>query len=319
MTSDKSATGEPVLPPASSARRAPRVKRKYAVAIGLIHLVAALAFFPWFFSWTGVVAAALGIYVFGVLGINIGYHRLLAHRSFACPRWLERLFVVLAVCCWQDSPAKWVATHRQHHHASDKERDPHSPLASFLWGHMGWLMIENDNAESGPLLGRYAADVMRDPFYRRLQARDNWAKVAFLSWAAFFAAGFIAEALAGGSTLEAFQFGASLLVWGGAVRTVAEWHATWSVNSVTHLWGYRNYDTPDNSRNNLLIGLIAHGEGWHNNHHADPGAARHGDDWREPDLTWATIRGLTALGLAWDVAPPSPRRAAAVKARRGRA
>jgi stearoyl-CoA desaturase (delta-9 desaturase) len=107
-------------------------------------------------------------------------------------------------------------------------------------------------------------------------------------------------------------------VWGVAVRTVAVWHISWSVNSITHLWGYRNYDTPDNSRNNIFVGIIANGEGWHNNHHADPRSARHGLDWREPDVTWVTIRALMALGLARDVAMPSPRLAAAPKFRRSR-
>ena len=98
----------------------------------------------------------------------------------------------------------------------------------------------------------------------------------------------------------------SLLVWGGAFRTVAEWHITWSVNSVTHVWGYRNYATPDVSRNNAWIGLIAAGEGWHNNHHADSRSARHGHEWWEFDVTWMIIRLLMLLGLAWNVATPSP-------------
>jgi len=129
-------------------------------------------------------------------------------------------------------------------------------------------------------------------------------------------AGFASVNLTGGTTADAIQFGLSLLVWGVAVRTVAVWHITWSVNSITHLWGYRNYDTPDNSRNNIFVGIIANGEGWHNNHHADPRSARHGLDWREPDITWLTIRALMALGLARDVALPSPRLAAALKSRK---
>jgi stearoyl-CoA desaturase (delta-9 desaturase) len=110
--------------------------------------------------------------------------------------------------------------------------------------------------------------------------------------------------LAGGTTPDAVRFGASLLVWGGAVRTVAVWHLTWSVNSITHLWGYRNYDTPDNSRNNLIIALLNSGEGWHNNHHADPRSARHGHKWWELDLAWLTIRFFMLLGLARSVSLP---------------
>jgi stearoyl-CoA desaturase (delta-9 desaturase) len=113
-------------------------------------------------------------------------------------------------------------------------------------------------------------------------------------------------ALSGKSLSDAAQFGASLLVWGGALRTVACWHITWSVNSVTHVWGYRNYATPDGSRNNAWIALIATGEGWHNNHHADSRSARHGHEWWEFDVTWMVIRLLMLLGLAWNVATPSP-------------
>ena len=122
-----------------------------------------------------------------------------------------------------------------------------------------------------------------------------------------FARGPRTSATAGGeSRAAALQFGASLFVWGGPLRTVLVWHTTWSVNSVTHLWGYRNYATRDDSRNNLLIGFLAAGEGWHNNHHADPSSARHGHRWWEFDLTWHIIRLLMLLGLATKVALPSP-------------
>jgi len=305
--------------PASESLGSWRIKWRYAGPIIFVHVAAILAFVPWFFSWTGVVLAVLGCYFFGTLGMNIGYHRLLTHRGFSCPRWVERLFAILGVCCAEESPTIWVAWHRQHHHEADKEPDPHSPLASFLWGHIGWLMIKSDNSESGPLTDRYAKDLTKDPFYAWLEKSDNWFKVVLISWTFFFAIGFAAARYTGSTTTDAIQFGSSLVVWGVAVRTVAVWHITWSINSVTHLWGYRSYDTPDNSRNNILIGIIANGEGWHNNHHADPRSARHGFSWREPDITWLTIRALLALGLARNVALPSPRLAAALKARKRRA
>lgn len=114
-------------------RRLGRIKWRYATPIILVHLVALLAFLPWFFSWTGVVLAVMGAYVFGLLGMNIGYHRLLTHRSFSCPRWMERSLAVVGACCLEESPTVWVALHRQHHSAADKEEDPHSPVRSFLW------------------------------------------------------------------------------------------------------------------------------------------------------------------------------------------
>jgi len=287
-----------------SASGAWRIKWRYASPIIFVHFVAVLAFLPWFFSWSGVVLALVGCYVFGTLGMNIGYHRLLTHRGFSSPRWLERLLAVLGACCLQESPTVWAAMHRQHHHVADQDRDPHSPLAGFLWGHVGWLVMKSENAEPGPAITRYAADLTRDPFYNWLEVHDNWIKVALLSWVAFFAAGFLVVTLAEGTTLDAIKFGASLLVWGGAVRTVVVWHLTWSVNSVTHLWGYRNYDTSDNSRNNAIVALLNSGEGWHNNHHADPRSARHGHKWWELDLAWLTIRGLMRLGLARNVSLP---------------
>jgi stearoyl-CoA desaturase (delta-9 desaturase) len=152
---------------------------------------------------------------------------------------------------------------------------------------------------------QYAKDVLRDPLYAWLQ-RGGWLLVALASWIAFFAAGYAAILLTGGSAGEALRFAASVWLWGVIVRTVLVWHITWSVNSVTHLWGYRTYDTDDRSRNNVFVGIISNGEGWHNNHHADPRSAKHGHRWWELDVAYLTIRGLAALGLAREVAMPSP-------------
>jgi stearoyl-CoA desaturase (delta-9 desaturase) len=244
--------------------------------------------------------------VFGVLGINLGYHRLITHRSFDCPKWLERTLVLLAVCCLQDGPARWVAVHRRHHQYADHELDPHSPMASFLWGHIGWILVKDDALTRMGLYDRYAKDILRDPLYAWLERRSNWLWVNVALAAAFFAGGFIAELLLGGTTATAVQFGSSLLVWGVFVRTVVHLHFTLSVNSVTHLWGYRNYATNDDSRNNPLIALVSNGEGWHNNHHADPSSARHGHKWWEVDVAYLLILLLSAVGLASRIKTPSP-------------
>ena len=298
-----------------ASQTAPRVKLKTDTLIGFIlcHSLALLALFPWFFSWTGVALLAAGMYVFGVLGVNLGFHRLLAHRSFSCPLWLEHGLAFLGTCCLQFSPAFWVAVHRRHHRFADEERDPHSPLKSFFWAHFGWLLVRTPDMRPGVMTERYAKDLMRDPFYVMIERRKNWMKITFLSWVAFFVLGFAGELLAGGSLGQAFQLGASLFIWAGALRTVLVWHTTWSVNSVTHVWGYRNYETPDRSRNNPIIGLLAAGEGWHNNHHAAPTSARHGHRWWEVDLAWMTIRVLMALGLATEVILPSPNLSASYK------
>jgi fatty-acid desaturase len=277
-----------------------------ATGLAACHLLALFAFVPWFFSWTGVVLALVGVYVFGALGIGLGFHRLLTHRGFVCPKWLEHTFAILGLCCAQDTPARWVAIHRRHHEHADSQPDPHSPFVNFLWAHMGWLVFRNRELTRLGIFERYAKDVLRDPFYARLERRFFWVWLVLISWGAFFAGGFLAKLLGGGSAIEALQFGLSVLIWGVFVRTVLVWHITWSVNSVTHLWGYRNYETDESSRNNVLIGIISNGEGWHNNHHADPRSARHGHLWWELDVTWLTIRLLAALGLARNVATPSP-------------
>lgn len=286
-----------------------KLKTDTLVGFVVVHALALLAVLPWYFSWTGVVVFAIGLYVFGVLGINIGFHRLLTHRAFSCPLWLEHTFAVLGTSCLQFSPAFWVAIHRRHHHYADEELDPHSPnspVKSFLWAHFEWLLVRSPDMKPGPMTDRYSRDLMRDPLYAMLERRKNWMKVTVAFWLAFFFAGFGYTLIRGGTFYEAFQFGSSLFIWGGPLRTVVVWHSTWSVNSVTHLWGYRSYNTPDDSRNNPLIGLLAWGEGWHNNHHADPSSARHGHKWWEFDPSWNTIQLLMLLGLATKVSKPSP-------------
>jgi stearoyl-CoA desaturase (delta-9 desaturase) len=138
----------------------------------------------------------------------------------------------------------------------------------------------------------------------KLERNGNWLWVYLASMGVFYAAGFIAGWMMSGTIAAGVQFGSSLVVWGVFVRTIATWHITWSVNSVTHVWGYRNYDTDDNSRNNWLVGLWSNGEGWHNNHHADQRAAAHGHKWWEIDVTWLTIRVLEKLGLVRQVVRP---------------
>ncbi|MCB9957224.1 MAG: acyl-CoA desaturase [Rhodospirillaceae bacterium] len=260
------------------------------------HLVALLAVVPYFFSWAGVGLAVAG-YAVALLGINIGYHRLLAHKGIACSKRVEHGLAVLGVLAAQFGPAYWVAIHRRHHHHVDDESDPHSPRTGMLWAHMGWLLAASDNTDPEAITRRYAKDLLRDPFYVRLEANGGWIWIVVASWVAVFAAGAVAALIAGGTAADAVQLGLSLAVWGIAVRTVWVWHVTWSVNSVSHVWGYRSHDTPDDSRNNPIVGILAFGEGWHNNHHAAPRSARHGRRWWELDLTWLAIKALAWIGL----------------------
>lgn len=282
-----------------------------------MHAIAFAALSPALFTWTGVVLCVLGLYVFGTLGINLGYHRLLTHRSFACSRWLERMVAILGVCCLQEGPARWVAIHRKHHQHSDEEPDPHSPLVAFIWGHVGWLLIENRETDSYHILHRYSRDLVSQPFYLNLERRLNWLWVYLLHAAVYgvvaLAVGLAIMRTVSGETAgwlglnwnEAGRFALSVVLWGVVVRTVLVWHITWSVNSLSHLFGYRTHlDTGENSRNNWFVALISNGEGWHNNHHADQRSAAHGHAWYELDVTYLSILALQAAGLARNVAYP---------------
>jgi len=276
----------------------------YLSGLGLFHLLLPLAFLPWLFSWTGLLLALLGLYVYGTLGINLCYHRILTHKGLTVPTWLERIFATLGVCCLEDTPARWIAVHRMHHQYSDRQRDPHSPLVSRWWGHMGWLVVRNRDTAYVAMYERYARDILKDPYYLALERNLRLVWINLAQWLIYFLGGFVAGWFMYDGLVPAVQFGLSLWLWGVIVRTVAVWHITWSVNSLAHLWGYKTYDTGDNSRNNWFVAWISNGEGWHNNHHADQVAAAHGHKWWEFDVTWMTVRLLESVGLAKDVVRP---------------
>ena len=270
---------------------------RYSVPILAVHALALLVLVPAFFSWTSVVLCVAGVHVFGQT-ITMGYHRLLAHRSFRTPLWFEHLLVVGALCCLEDSPARWIATHRMHHAHSDEEEDPHTPMVTFLWGHMWWLFLRNRELHHRSSYERYARDVLRDPFYMWIE-KNSWSPLWFYAaqCVLYFAVGF-GVALLWTDAAGAAAFAAGVVAWGVFLRTVLVWHITWSVNSLTHMFGYRNHATEENSRNNWLVALVACGEGWHNNHHAHPSSARHGLRWFEFDITWQHIKLLRSLGWA---------------------
>ena len=286
-----------------------RVRWDYLVPILSLHLLALLAFVPWLFSWTGLIAFVLGVNFFGQLGVPIGYHRLLTHRSFQVPTWLERSFVVLALCNGQNTPARWVTWHRMHHQHSDDPDDPHSPLVAFFWSHVGWLLFEKGGTHGDASYYKYARDVLSDRFYMYLEKNRTVSMFIYLGHAiVFFLVGLAVGWATTGVAAAGLQFGLSLLVWGVVLRTVYVWHITWAVNSLSHIWGYRNYETGDESRNNWFVAAITGGEGWHNNHHHDPSSASVQHCWWELDFNFYIIKGLEVLGLAAQVVPPKHRR-----------
>ena len=287
-----------------------RISWSNLLPIALVHVLALLALLPWFFSWSGVVVMLLGIPFIGQLGITLCYHRLLTHRSFRVPKWLERSLVLVALCSLEGPPARWVSVHRAHHNHADTQPDPHSPLVNFLWSHIGWMVISEAPMSGVIQYRRFAADILADPLYNRMERDALWALVYVAHAVIFFAVGFAIGAAGSGTLADGLQFGASLLVWGVFVRTVVVWHITWSVNSITHMFGYRSHETEDESRNNWLIGILAGGEGWHNNHHADPISASNQQRWWEIDPTYYTIKLLERLGLATHVVPTKAKRIA---------
>jgi|SRR5580658_2338946 fatty-acid desaturase len=261
---------------------------KRATGIGLLalHLGALAAFVPQFFTWS---ALGIGIglyYLTGGIGISLGFHRILTHRSLRCPRWLEYGLAICGTLALQGGPIEWVATHRAHHAHTDREGDPHDVHRGLPWAHVAWLYLKNDARPTPTEQRRLAPDLVRQPFYRFLDR-------TYLLWQVALAAGLFAVG------------GWPWVVWGIFVRLVVTYHITWLVNSAAHHTGYRSYRTGDESRNNWWVALLTWGEGWHNNHHAFPFSARHGLRWFELDTTWFAIRILKVLKLARDVRLPT--------------
>jgi len=263
-------------------------------AIATIHLSALLALNPANYSRSGLVLGVILYFMAGMLGVTLCFHRLLTHRSFQTYKWVEYFLTFCGVLALQSGPMQWVAQHRIHHKEADDEPDPHSPLVTFVWAHVGWLFVSMPGCHSYEEYCRFAKDLDRDPVQRFFD------RYFFQIWCGFAVFVYLAGELYGG-------LGLSWLVWGILVRQVSLWHATWLVNSATHLWGYRNYETDEESTNNWWVSLLSFGEGWHNNHHADQRSAAHGQRWFEIDITYLLIRVMCLMGLAWNVNEPSKR------------
>lgn len=282
-----------------------RIIWEYVIPVLVFHLTIPLAFIPYVFSWWGVAWLFVGNFLFCSIGIGAGYHRLLTHRGFKSPLWFERFLTFLGVCCFQDSPARWVLVHRIHHQHSDHQEDPHSPLVSTWWGHVGWLFVDNKNVSSFASYDKYVRDILRDPFYQWMERGLNWVWVYVAHGVAITLLGAAIGFAVTGTLAGMLQWGVQWLLWGVIFRTIYTWHVTWGINSFSHLWGYRNYETRENSRNNWLFAILTNGEGWHNNHHADPRSSAHGHKWWEIDITYICIRMFGMVGLATDIVGPS--------------
>ena len=263
----------------------------YLIVFIILHILTLVAFLPSFVHWSSLVVFVAMAWIAGGFGVTLGYHRLLTHRSFTTYRPIEYLLTIFACLSWQGGPIQWVGTHRLHHTESDAPADPHSPRDGFSWSHLLWIVY---TSRPGTDPWALTKDIQRDPFH--LWIEKYWYVPQFFATAVLLAAGWWWF----GNPMG----GISWVLWGFCARVVIMYHATWLVNSAAHKWGYRNFETPDDSRNNWWVALVSFGEGWHNNHHAQQRSAAHGMRWFEFDITYLTIRLMQTMGLAWKVVYP---------------
>jgi fatty-acid desaturase len=250
------------------------------VVLVIFHAAALAAFF--FIDWKAMAFSAVLYWACISGGIGMGYHRLLTHRGYKIPKPLEYLLAILGTMTLEGGPIFWVATHRIHHQRSDQEGDPHSPRDGAFWSHVGWIIFGEAKHNDTSAMAKYAPDMAKDPFYRWLNTYH-----------------YIPLTISG--LLQLYFGGLPWLLWGTFMRVTIGLHATWFVNSATHIWGARRFLTRDDSRNNWWVALLTFGEGWHNNHHAHPSSSRHGLAWYELDVTWLQIRFLQMLGIIRNV------------------
>jgi len=251
-----------------------------AVVLVLLHVASVVALFR--FSWKNLIVAAILYYICTGLGISMGYHRLHTHRSYKVPLWLEYFFAICGTLTLEGGPIFWVGVHRLHHQLSDQPGDPHSPRDGAFWSHIGWILWGEVNHNNTRVMSKYAPDLAKHKFYVWL---NNY------HWVPSVVLGAIVLAVGG----------VDMFLWAMCFRIVFGLHATWAVNSATHMFGRRRFAIRDDSRNTWWIAIISFGEGWHNNHHAHPTSARHGLAWYEFDPSWLLIRSLRFFGLAKNV------------------
>jgi fatty-acid desaturase len=251
-----------------------------AIVMLLFHVGAVAALF--FFSWTNLFVALALHWIAVGLGISLGYHRLHTHRGYKTSKAFEYFLAVCGTLTLEGGPIFWVATHRVHHKHSDHEGDPHTPHDGGFWAHAGWILFGDSNHNNTAVMSKYAPDLSADPFYRWLNTYHFMTVVVL---------GLMLLAIGGWP----------MVLWGIFMRIVFGLHATWLVNSATHMWGTRRFATRDDSKNSWWVALLTFGEGWHNNHHAHPVSARHGLAWYEFDVSWITLKLLNAVGIVRDL------------------
>lgn len=247
-----------------------------AIFLTISHVLAIGALFFW--SWPALITGVI-LYCVANLGVGMGYHRLITHRAYKVPRPVEYFLVTCAALSLEGGPIQWVTTHRIHHAHTDRVGDPHTPRDGGWWAHVGWILTGAAQDHDQETLARYAPDMIKDRYY---------------VWLTKY---YYVPLIVVGLGLLAFG-GFGVMLWGVFLRVTLGLHATWLVNSATHMWGRQRFETGEDSRNSWWVALLTFGEGWHNNHHAHPTSARHGLKWYEIDFNWWGIRALQFLGLA---------------------
>ena len=257
--------------------RAKGIKWNATVFIVLFHLGAIAAFFM--FNWKALAVSLLLWWMTASLGVGMGFHRLLTHRGYKTPRLVEYFLTVCGTLALEGGPIYWVVTHRIHHAHADAAGDPHTPRDGWWWSHVLWVLWGTGQQYDQATVAHYAPDLLQDRFHVWLN-RLYWVPLVLLGLGLLAIGGW------------------PYLMWAIFFRVTFNLHATWLVNSATHMWGSRRFSTHDDSRNSWWVALLTFGEGWHNNHHAHPTSARHGLAWYEIDLNWYGIRVMQFLRLA---------------------
>jgi len=282
-----------------------------AVVAPFLGFVAAI-YLAFQYGWVSpfyVTMMVVGWFLTGI-GITIGFHRMLTHRSFDTYDGVRLFWAGLGSLAIEGPPLAWCAVHRKHHQHSDHEGDPHSPhlhgdgwkgaIMGFWHAHTGWLFNRSWDRE---LIEKYVPDLMKVKGMEAISRNYVWWVVASL---------FLPAVIGGLVTMS--WFGAFLgFLWGGLARIFLTHHVTWSINSICHIFGSRDFHSDDDSRNNAIFGILSHGEGWHNNHHAFPTSARHGLKWWQFDSSWLIIKAMSMVGLVWNIRTPSEKAMAAKK------
>jgi stearoyl-CoA desaturase (delta-9 desaturase) len=279
--------------------RTHKIIMSVAVAAPIIGLIVGIVLmWQWGFMGWLYLALLMGGWAVTGIGITVGFHRLLSHRAFDTHPLIRAMWMAAGSLAVEGSPLVWCAIHRRHHELSDLEGDPHSPhlngegawnrFKGFVFSHCGWLFT---GFWTHPELARYVPDLLKD---KPLM----WVDRTYFLWVAVSLA---VPTIIAGVVTQTWQGVLLGFIWGGLVRVLVTHHITWSINSFCHLFGPQEYESEDHSRNNPIFGVLAWGEGWHNNHHAFPTSARHGLRWWQIDISWYIIWTMEKLGIVWNV------------------